>query len=82
MDKDSLYMKLYNFRDLPMDEQGQIAVKLAKIIDRVEDGVWYYSHQMRKSKPSQCAFCLNSPTYGHDEDCPVQLTRDLRDSLS
>jgi hypothetical protein len=81
MDKDKLYLALYEFKNLAMDTQGQVTNKLYDLLDRVADGAWQQNdHGFFTS--SQCAFCYRSPENGHDDDCPVTLARELKEELS
>lgn len=73
MDKDKLYLALYNFKDLAMDVQGQSTVKLHTILDWVETGV--------RSHTGQCVFCQHAGHVEHAVDCPTKLARELRDEL-
>ena len=78
MNKDNLYIALYEFKNLKMKNQGDFTNKLFEILDRVSEGVWnqhdggFYSY-------SQCSFCCVSPQSKHDDDCPVILARQLKD---
>lgn len=80
MDKDKLYLALYEFKNLSMDTQGQVTNKLHTILDRVAEGVWS-QHDAGFYTYSQCTFCCVSPESEHDDDCPVVLARQLRDEL-
>ena len=73
MDKDKLYLALYEFKNLAMDTQGQVTNKLHNILDWVETGV--------RSHTGQCVFCQHASHVEHADDCPTKLARDIREEL-
>ena len=82
MDKDKLYLALYEFKNLSMDTQGQVTNKLHSILDMVTDGVWNkIEGGMKGHFFEQCTFCCVSPENEHADWCPVRLARELRDEL-
>ena len=71
MNRDKLYFALANFDKLAMDTQGQVTVKLDKILDWVASGV--------RSHTGQCVFCQHASHVEHADDCPTKLAREIRD---
>lgn len=80
MDNTELFNALVGFKNLSMDSQGEVTVKLHAILERVSEGVWC-QHDAEFFSYSQCAFCYRSPENGHDDDCIVTIAKELENDL-
>ena len=63
--RNDLFRKLEGFKNLSLDEQGELTSSLAEVLDRVVFS-W-----------SQCVFCCASPQEKHDDNCPTTLARTI-----
>ena len=76
--RNDLFRKLEGFKNLSLDEQGELTSSLAEVLDRVADGVW----QQHNESSWSCVFCCVSPQEKHDDNCPTTLARTILKNLS